>query len=82
MDRFGGIELTIIKMMSVYFNFTIKLVDCHGEYGAKLSNGTWTGLLRKLIDNVNLFTRKKIVILLIIKLINHNHRKLISASVV
>ncbi|XP_046908677.2 uncharacterized protein LOC124490250 isoform X2 [Dermatophagoides farinae] len=51
MDRFGGIELTIIKMMSVYFNFTIKLVDCHGEYGAKLSNGTWTGLLRKLIDN-------------------------------
>lgn len=54
MNRLDGIELTIIRMMSVYFNFTIKLVDCKNLYGIKHRNGTWTGMMRQLIDNVRM----------------------------
>ncbi|XP_075677015.1 uncharacterized protein LOC113789023 isoform X2 [Dermatophagoides pteronyssinus] len=50
-NRLAGIDLTMIKLISMQFNFTINLVDCDGIFGSKLTNNTWTGMIGKLINN-------------------------------
>lgn len=54
-NRLAGIDLTMIKLISMQFNFTINLVDCDGIFGSKLTNNTWTGMIGKLINNVSFF---------------------------
>lgn len=47
-----GIEYLIVKTFAMYYNFSINLISCHNEYGSQLKNGTWTGMIAKIANNV------------------------------
>ena len=48
----GGYEVELLNSMKQYFNFQYKIVDCKQVWGNYI-NGTWTGLIGKVFDNVN-----------------------------
>ena len=58
-DRFEGFGVDVIHELSktLGFNYTFVLHDAvYGSYDNK--TGQWTGMLRKIMDNVSLFLYK------------------------
>jgi glutamate receptor ionotropic, NMDA 2B len=45
----NGIDIYLLQSLGNYFNFTWKLVHC-GEKWGKLINGTWNGLIGKVVN--------------------------------
>ena len=48
----GGFEVELLNSMKEFFNFQYKIVDCNQFWGNYI-NGTWTGIIGKVFDNVN-----------------------------
>ncbi|OTF75529.1 hypothetical protein BLA29_006696 [Euroglyphus maynei] len=46
-----GIDSWILRILKEYYNFTFELRNCHGQFGMKIENGTWTGIIGKLVRN-------------------------------
>ena len=44
--------MELLNSMKKYFNFQYKIVDCNQDWGNYI-NGTWTGLIGKVFENVN-----------------------------
>ena len=51
-DHSIGVDLVMINTLSKYFNFSYEMIDCQGHYGTVKPNGTWTGMMGKLAQNV------------------------------
>ncbi|KAH7641335.1 hypothetical protein HUG17_4379 [Dermatophagoides farinae] len=43
-----GFETAILRILAERFNFTYRLIDCHDQYGSRLSNGSWSGLIGRM----------------------------------
>ena len=52
-SKFSGYEIEILKVLSGVFNFTYSFIDCHRDWGTLLANGTWTGIIEQLHQNVS-----------------------------
>lgn len=50
-----GSENGLIKAMASYFNFSINFINYNKIVGQKHRNGSWTGLIGSLIDQVEFF---------------------------
>ena len=48
----SGTEVELLNALKQFFNFQYDIVDCNQDWGRYI-NGTWTGLIGKLFDNVN-----------------------------
>ncbi|XP_075676550.1 glutamate receptor-like isoform X4 [Dermatophagoides pteronyssinus] len=46
-----GIDPFVLDIMARYFNFTYQLIDCHGDYGSPLPNGSLSGAIGRLARN-------------------------------
>ncbi len=44
-------EHGIIQTISNYYDFKYNITSCNYEWGLKLPNGTWTGIIGKLVTN-------------------------------
>lgn len=40
--------MKLLDVLSKYFNFQYRLIDCNSNWGSRLANGTWTGLMGML----------------------------------
>lgn len=47
-----GFETAILRILAERFNFTYRLIDCHDQYGSRLSNGSWSGLIGRMARHV------------------------------
>jgi hypothetical protein len=50
-----GIEFYYLNTLCEFFNFTYSIVDENQEYGAKLANGEWNGIIGRISRNVRKF---------------------------
>ena len=48
----GGISDMLFKTISKHFNITYEVINCNGVWGVKPINGTWPGVVGKLINKV------------------------------
>jgi hypothetical protein len=48
----GGVGVQLMQVMSNYFNFTYKIINCYNEWGIQLSNKTWNGVIGKIVSKV------------------------------
>jgi hypothetical protein len=48
----GGFEVELFKAMSDYFNFTYKIINCNSDWGIRLPNETWTGIIGSVASKV------------------------------
>ena len=48
----GGIEFELLSALKEFFLFRYEIMDCNQDWGSYI-NGTWTGLIRKVSENVN-----------------------------
>lgn len=48
----GGYEVEILKILSAKFNFSYELLDCEQQWGSINADGTWTGVVGKLVNKV------------------------------
>jgi hypothetical protein len=48
----GGYEVELFKAMSDYFNFTYKIINCYSDWGIRLPNKTWTGIIGSVASKV------------------------------
>ena len=48
-----GYEGEITKTIGKIYNFTLDVIDCKMNRGTKLDNGTWTGLVARVMNKVN-----------------------------
>nr|XP_027201993.1 uncharacterized protein LOC113795951 [Dermatophagoides pteronyssinus] len=46
-----GIDPFVLNLLARYFNFTYQLIDCHGDYGSPLPNGSLSGAIGRLARN-------------------------------
>ena len=44
----GGIEKKLIDSLSKHFNFQYRVIHCNNNWGKKLANGTWNGIIGKV----------------------------------
>ena len=47
-----GFEAKIIEVLSRVMNFKYDIVDCGREWGKKLANGSWDGMVGAVYDKV------------------------------
>jgi hypothetical protein len=50
-----GIEFYYLNTLCEFFNFTYSIIDENQEYGAKLANGEWNGIIGRISRNVTNF---------------------------
>ncbi len=50
-----GIEFYYLNTLCEFFNFTYSIIDENQEYGAKLANGEWNGIIGRISRNVRNF---------------------------
>jgi hypothetical protein len=48
----GGLDVKLINELSNYLNFSIKLIECNFDWGMKLPNKTWSGIIGKIVSKV------------------------------
>jgi hypothetical protein len=41
-----------LKSMNKYFNFTYKIIDCNSDWGIRLPDMTWTGIIGNVSTKV------------------------------
>ena len=49
----GGFDVYLIQCLSIYFNFTYQIINCNNEWGDRLTNNTWTGIIGKIVNKVS-----------------------------
>lgn len=54
----GGIEGELMNSLKDYFKFEYHVIDCNGTWGS-YTNGTWTGVIGKVVYQVNEFFMSK-----------------------
>ena len=52
-DSLKGYEGEIVKIIAKIYNFTLDIIDCNSDWGFKLDNGTWTGIVANVMNMVN-----------------------------
>lgn len=53
-ELINGIDFYYIKLLAQYFNFSYSLIYSNQEFGNKLPNGEWNGVIGKIARNVNI----------------------------
>jgi len=56
-NKIDGIEENLINVLSKCLNFTYKLIDCHQNWGKKLANNSWTGVIGRVYEKVYKFNK-------------------------
>ena len=54
-NTYSGIQVNMMSYIARSLNFTYEILINNGGSGNKLDNGTWTGFIGKIMNNVNLF---------------------------
>ena len=52
-ETWNGYDGELLKTLSQVMNFSTEFVDCKHNWGSKLSNGTWTGIVGAVHQQVN-----------------------------
>ena len=47
--------MKLIQVLSERFNFTMQIIECGFKWGRKLPNGSWDGIIGKLLNDVGTF---------------------------
>ena len=47
----SGIEVELLNALKQFFNFQYDIMDCNQDWGSYI-NGTWTGVIGKVLYNV------------------------------
>lgn len=52
LEMTGGIEARLLNTLCEKLDFSYELIDLKNNWGAKLPNNTWVGLIGKIVNNV------------------------------
>jgi hypothetical protein len=50
----SGIDVKLMIELSSYLNFSMKTIHCNYDWGIKLPNKTWSGIIGKIASKVNI----------------------------
>ena len=71
-NKYSGIQVNLMNYIARSLNFTYEISIIYDGAGLKLDNGTWTGMIGRIQNNVILLN---LIIMVIILLFLYRYRK-------
>lgn len=57
----NGIDAKLINTIQSYMNFTIQVIEWENNWGEKLEDNSWNGLLGIINNEINFYTNCKVM---------------------